>query len=162
MSVSGYSRMQIRLHWAVVGLVAVQFLFHDGMSHAFRDLLDTGTQTFTLGVVVHIVTGLLILILAFWRIGLRMLHGVPAPDPSHSPAQVMVARVTYGLFYLLMVLLPVSGMVAWSQGLALAGNVHSVLRVALFLLIVVHVAAALVGQFVRKDGTMTKMVRPVD
>jgi cytochrome b561 len=83
MSVSGYSRMQIRLHWAVVVLVAVQFLFHDGMSHAFRDLLETRTQTFTPGVIVHIASGLLILLFVFWRIGLRMLHGVPAPDPSH-------------------------------------------------------------------------------
>lgn len=162
MSVSGYSRMQIRLHWAVVALVAVQFLFHDGMSTAFGELLETRTQNFTLGVTVHIASGLLILLLAFWRIGLRMLHGVPVPDPSHSPVQGMVARVIHGLFYLLMVLLPVSGAVAWSQGSALAGNVHSVLRLALLGLIVVHVAAALVGQFVKKDGTMTRMVKPVD
>ncbi|TCP41309.1 cytochrome b [Rhodovulum marinum] len=162
MSVSGYSRMQIRLHWAVFVLVAVQFLFGDGMARAFDQLIETRAQTFTPGVILHIGSGLLILVLAFWRIGLRMLHGVPAPDPSHSAAQVMVARVIYGLFYLLMVLLPVSGMVAWSQGSALAGNVHSVLRVAMLVLIVVHVAAALVGQFVKKDGTMTRMVKPVD
>ncbi|WP_165905266.1 cytochrome b [Rhodovulum euryhalinum] len=154
--------MQIRLHWAVVGLVAVQFLFHDGMVHAFRELIDTQVQNFSAGVIVHIAAGLVILVLTFWRIGLKMLHGGPVPDASHSPAQVMVARVTYGLFYLLLVLLPVSGMVAWSQGSGLAGNVHGALRVVLFLLIVVHVAAALMGQFVRKDGTMTRMVKPID
>jgi len=162
MSASGYSRMQIRLHWAVVGLVAVQFLFNGGMSRAFGDLLETGVQNFTLGVTVHIVAGLAILLLAFWRIGLRFLHGVPAPAPGHSPAQVMVARVTYGLFYLLMLLLPISGMVAWSQGAAWAGGVHSVLPVVLFVLIVLHVVAALVAHFVRKDGTMARMVKPVD
>ncbi|WP_170290371.1 cytochrome b [Rhodovulum strictum] len=154
--------MQIRLHWAVAGLVVVQFLFAEGMSHAFGRMLETGTQTFTLGVTLHIALGLVIMVLAFWRIGLRMLHGVPAPDPGHSAAQVMAARVTHGLFYLLMVLLPVSGMVAWSQGAAWAGGVHSALRAALLLLIVLHVGVALIGQFVRKDGTMTRMVKPFD
>ncbi|SIO44782.1 cytochrome b561 [Rhodovulum sp. ES.010] len=162
MSVSGYSRLQIRLHWAVVVLVAIQFLFNGGMSQAFGEFLETGSKALGASVAIHIGSGLLILVLAFWRIGLRVVHGVPAPDPSHSPAQVKAARAMYGLFYLLMVLLPVSGMVAWSQGSALAGNVHSVLRVVLFLLIVAHVAAALAGQILKKDGTMTRMVKPVD
>lgn len=162
MPVSGYSRMQIRLHWAVFVLVVVQFLFGEGMEHAFGDYMETGTKAFTVGVGLHIVVGLSILILAVWRIVLRMMHGVPAPDASHPPAQVMVARITYGLFYLLMVLLPVSGMIAWSQGSEMAGNIHGALRGAMIMLILVHVAAALLGQFVKKDGTLTRMMKPVD
>ncbi|TCP21001.1 cytochrome b [Rhodovulum adriaticum] len=162
MSVTGYSRMQIRLHWAVVVLVALQFLFSGGIASAFGDFLETGEKAFSIFVAGHVVVGLAILILAVWRIVLRMLHGVPAPDASHSPAQIMVARVMYGLFYLLMVLLPVSGMVAWSQGSEIAGNVHSVLRAVMLLLIVLHIAAALAGQYIKKDGTMTRMMKPVD
>lgn len=162
MSVTGYSRMQIRLHWAVVVLVALQFLFGEGIAKAFETFLDTGEKAFTIFVAGHVLVGITVLILAIWRIVLRMLHGVPAPDPSHSAAQVMAARVMYGLFYLLMVLLPVSGMVAWSQGSDLAGDIHAVLRVVLLVLIVAHIAAALAGQFIKKDGTMTRMVKPVD
>jgi cytochrome b561 len=162
MSVTGYSRMQIRLHWAVVVLVAIQFLFHDGMSHAFRDFVETGTKTFSIGVGVHIASGALILVLAFWRLGLRLLHGVPDPDPSHSKAQLMLARVIYGLFYLLMVLLPVTGFLAFSQGSEAAGQVHSALKTLMFVLILLHIAAALVGQYVKKDGTLTRMMTPAD
>lgn len=162
MSVSGYSRMQIRLHWAVVVLLAVQFLLGGGMESAFGRFLETGEKSLGFFVAIHIGAGVLVLIFAFWRIALRMLHGVPAHDPSHSPAQVMVARVTYGLFYLLMVLLPVSGMIAWSQGSALAGNVHAVLRVLMMVLIIVHVLAALAGQLIKKDGTLVRMMKPVE
>ncbi|TCP60266.1 cytochrome b561 [Rhodovulum bhavnagarense] len=162
MSVTGYSRMQIRLHWAVFALVALQFLLAGGMSSAFDKFMETGEKSFSILVALHILPGVLVLILAVWRIVLRMLRGVPAPDPSHSPAQVMVARVMYGLFYVLLVLLPVSGMVAWSQGSGMAGNVHSALRVVLMILIVLHVAAALAGQYIKKDGTLARMMKSAD
>jgi cytochrome b561 len=162
MSVASYSRMQIRLHWAVVGLVAIQFLFGEGMAHAFDAFVETGQRAVTLGAGLHILSGLLILVLAFWRLGLRFLHGVPDPDPSHSKAQVMLARVIFGLFYILMVLLPVSGFIAFSQGSEVAADLHSVLRVVMLLLIVLHVAAALAGQFVKKDGSLMRIMKPSD
>lgn len=162
MAVTGYSRTQIRLHWIVFVLVVVQFLLAGGIASEFRSFAETGEKSFTVLVGVHVLIGVAVLGLAMWRIALRMLHGVPDPHPSHSAAQVTVARVMHGLFYLLMVLLPVTGAVAWSQGSAGAGTAHSVLRLALFLLIVLHVAAALAGQYVRKDGTLTRMMRPVD
>ncbi|MCE8419359.1 cytochrome b/b6 domain-containing protein [Rhodovulum sulfidophilum] len=160
MSVTGYSRMQIRLHWVVFGLVVVQFLFAGGIGQAFGHYIETGEKGVTLLVALHILLGLAILVLAFWRLGLRFLHGVPAPDPSHTPAQVMLARVIHGALYLLMVALPASGMLAWSLGSELAAGVHAAFRVILVLLLLLHVAAALMGQYIRKDGTLTRMLRP--
>ncbi|TDX27937.1 cytochrome b561 [Rhodovulum visakhapatnamense] len=159
MSVKGYSSMQIRLHWAVFGLVVVQFLFGNGMGHAFGQYMDTGEKGFSLLVGLHILIGLSILVLAFWRLGLRFLHGVPAPDPAHSPAQVLLARVIHGGLYVLMVALPVSGMLAWSLGSGLAAGLHAGFRVILVLLILLHVAAALMGQYIKKDGTLTRMLK---
>ncbi|ARE41875.1 Cytochrome B561 [Rhodovulum sp. P5] len=161
-SVTGYSRMQIRLHWAVVALILIQFLLAEGIASAFHEFVETGEKSFSIFVGAHVLIGFAILILAFWRIVLRMMHGVPDPDPSHSKAQVMVARVMYGLFYLLMVLLPVSGMIAWSQGSEIAAGIHLALRGLMVLLILLHIAAALAGQFIKKDGTMDRMMKPVD
>ncbi|MEX5730021.1 cytochrome b561 [Rhodovulum iodosum] len=162
MAVNGYSRMQIRLHWAVVALVALQFVFNYGIGSAFREGLEAGSTSLTPLAGFHIVTGLAIAVLVVWRIVLRLTRGVPAPDPSHSEMQVKVARAMYGLFYALLILLPISGMIAWSQTSAAFGTVHEVLKTVMLLLIVLHVLAALAGQFVKKDGTMTKMVTPAD
>jgi len=162
MSVSGYSRTQIRLHWAVFGLVVLQFAFSGGIAGAFHEYMETGEKAFSVFVAGHILIGLAVLILAVWRIVLRMLHGVPDPDPSHSKGQVMAARVMYGLFYLLMILLPLSGMIAWSQGSGIAAGIHSAFRALLLLLILAHIAVALMGQFVKKDGTLDRMMTPAE
>ncbi|MBK5932673.1 cytochrome b561 [Rhodovulum imhoffii] len=162
MSVSGYSRIQIRLHWVIVALVALQFLFNGWVSAAFRDGLERGATAMTPLAGGHIALGILVLVLSFWRLILRVQRGVPAPVSSHSAAQVKVSKGLFGAFYALLILLPVSGMVAWSQTSATAGAIHGLLTTLLLLLVILHVAAALAGHFLRKDGTMTRMRVPQD
>ena len=151
--------MQIRLHWAVMVLVALQFLLQGGITAAFDDGIDTGA--FVIGPLagLHMGIGSLILLLSFWRLSLRQA-GAPPPVSTDPPWQQMAARLTHGGFYVLLILLPITGAIAWGNRSQGAADLHSAMRAVLLLLIVLHVAGALYGQFVRKTDVMTRMMRP--
>ena len=68
---SGYSRLQIRLHWITVFLVALQYLLHDGIASAYDQALETGTYAVSAPVIGHAAGGLIILGLVIWRLMLR-------------------------------------------------------------------------------------------
>lgn len=158
MRATGYCPLQIRLHWAVMGLVTLQYLLHDGIAQAF----DTGIETgrFVIGPLagLHMGIGSLILLLSFWRLSLRQA-GSPPPVSTDPPWQQMAARLTHGGFYLLLIGLPITGAIAWGSRSEGAADLHGAMRAVLLLLIAVHVAGALYGQFIRKTNVMARMMR---
>lgn len=160
MAVRGYSRAQIVLHWATVVLVALQYLLHEGIAEAFDEGLDSGRMQLSAPVVGHMAGGALILLLVFWRLALRGERGVP-PPPAADPAwQQTFARAVYWGMYGVLLLLPVTGAVAWAQASPAASAAHEALRALLLALILLHVAGALWGQFVQKSGVLARMLRP--
>lgn len=156
---SGYSRLQIVLHWAVVVLVALQYLLHDGIADAYDTALETGVYSMGVPVLGHAADGALILLLACWRLILRHDRGVP-PSPASEPAAfARLSRLAHLGFYLLLILLPVTGALAWGGRMEAAGDAHEVLRALLLVLILAHVGAVVVHQFVWKTGVMARMLR---
>lgn len=158
----GYSAVQITLHWLVVLLVAFQFLAHDGMEESWR-ALRRGTpppQDASVMTSLHVAVGSLILVLALARIFLRITRGVPAP-PADEPRllQLLAEGVHHGI-YLLLLLLPLSGAVAWFLGVGPAGGAHSFMTNLLLAAIALHVAGALVQHFVRRSDVLMRMFRP--
>jgi cytochrome b561 len=154
-----YSRTQIILHWAVVALIALQFIFPDAMSEAWRAFARTGEKTTTPMVAQHALTGLLIAALVLWRLVLRFTRGVP-PLPKEEPALMQkAAHIAHYSLYALMIAVPLSGMAAWGGEILAAGDAHDVLKTLLMLLIILHVAAALFHQFVLKTNLMARMKR---
>jgi cytochrome b561 len=159
---AGYSRLQIRLHWAVVALVALQYLLHDGVASAFARGMEDGTLALSAPVIGHFVTGSLIFLLLAWRLMLRSERGVPEP-PVEDPAwQRGVARGVHLSFYGIVALLLVTGAAAWAMASEGASTAHEILRALLLGLIALHVAAALHGQLLRKTGVLDRMRRPAD
>jgi cytochrome b561 len=158
---TGYTRAQIRIHWIIVLLIAAQYLLSDTISHAWRGWLDGTPVAFDPLIAQHVVTGGLIALLTLWRLGLRFTHGAPPPPAEEHGALKIVAHGTHWAFYGLLLLLPVSGSMAWFVGVEQAAMAHNVLKVILMALIVLHVAAALYHQFVLKTGLMERMKRPV-
>lgn len=154
-----YSRTQIVLHWAVVLLILVQFLAHEGMEHAWDAFEETGAATASPGAWLHIVAGLGVLGLALWRLALRLTRGAPPPPPGDPAAQRMAATLTHWLLYALLFLVPLSGAAAWFLGAGAAAEAHEVLKSVLLVLAALHLAAALYHQFVRRDGLMSRMWR---
>ncbi|MFY0692050.1 MAG: cytochrome b/b6 domain-containing protein [Paracoccaceae bacterium] len=155
---SGYSRMQIQLHWAVFVLIVLQFLFHDGIDNAFEAGLEAGALRFSVPVILHFGTGGLILLLAFARLAARQGRGVP--DHPAGGLQKTIAHLVHYSLYGAMILLPVTGGVAWGQGSEGAGEVHEMLTKILIALIALHVGAALFSHYVQKSGIIRRMLDP--
>ncbi|NVO27482.1 cytochrome b [Donghicola sp. C2-DW-16] len=155
-AVTAYSPMQKRLHWAVVILLALQYLFFDGMGRPFHQLME-GQDAWTTTVVIHLAIGVLVLLAALWRLSLRRSHGVPE-EPEGTPARAKLASkaVHYGI-YALLVILPISGSVAWFGKIGTPAQVHEILTNVLLALVGIHVLAALVHQFVWKDNLLLRM-----
>lgn len=161
-SPKGYSRIQIALHWIVALLIAVQFILHEPMSEAW-DAIRRGVEAgFNPVVALHVFGGLAVLAFSVWRIALRRTRGFP-PAPEAEPALLrLAAHLGHMALYALMILMPVSGAVAWFGGSEGAAEAHEVMKPLLLALIAVHVLAALWHQFWLKDGLMLRMKRPLD
>ncbi len=160
MPVRGYTRTQVILHWATVLLVALQYLLHEGIAEAFDAGIAAGRMTLSAASIGHMVGGSLILLLAFWRLALRQERGVPPPPEADPPWQRRLDRAVHAGMYALILMLPVTGAVAWAQASTAAGAAHEAMRAALLILILIHVAAALLGQFLQRSGVLTRMLRP--
>ena len=157
---AGYSRLQIRLHWAVVILILLQFLFHEGVADAFERGIESGAMTLTGAAIAHFVGGSLVFLLAIWRLMLRSERGVPALPDEDSAWQRLGARATHAALYGLLLILPVTGGVAWALGLEGAGELHETLFAVLMLATALHVAGALYGHFLQGTGIIDRMRRP--
>ncbi len=156
----GYSRTQIALHWGILVLLAAQFLFNETISDAWEKIGEGGEAGFSPMIAQHVVTGVLILVLLIWRVALRMRRGVPE-GPAEEPAILkFVARATHGLLYLLLLLMPVSGLVAWFGRVEQAAAGHEVMKVLLLVIVGLHILGALYQQYVLKSDVLGRMTRP--
>lgn len=159
--VTGYSSMQVTLHWIVVVLVAFQFLAHDAIEESWRTSMrrepppDTAVLTY-----LHVATGLLVLILALVRIYLRLTRGVPSPPEDEARLLQIAGEAVHGSIYVLLVLLPISGATAWFLGVQAAGDAHELLKNLLLAAIFFHIAGALFQHFVRRSQVLMRMFRP--
>lgn len=157
----GYSATQITLHWLIVLLVFFQLVFGESMSSVFRASfrgtpVEPGDATLATA---HIWVGFAILALVILRLALRLRNGAPPSPAGQSPLLELAARVTHALFYILLILVPISGIVAY-YWVPAAGEVHELGKPAFIILIVLHVAAALWHQFYLRDGLLMRMLKP--
>lgn len=158
---AGYSRLQIALHWLVFALIAQQYIFKDAMSAAWDRVTDGQNAGFDPLVLAHVAGGALILIFALWRLTLRARRGVP-PQVEAGTFQGIVAKLTHAGLYALMILMPVSGSVAWFGGVEAAARGHNVMKIILLALVALHVVGALYHKFSLHDGTLARMRRSRD
>lgn len=160
--VTGYSRAQVALHWMIVVLVAFQFLAHEGISASWRafrrgELAPTDEAVLTY---MHIIAGALVLVLMLVRIYLRVTRGAPPPPADEPRLLQFVAEAIHKALYLLLVLLPITGAVAWFIGVPLAGAAHELLTNFLLAAIALHVAGALFQHVVRRSNVLMRMFKP--
>jgi len=168
-------RMPARwLHWSMallvlatipVGLLMVQ----EGLSRPLQNNLF----------IFHKNVGILLLLLIVIRILYRW-RNPPPPEPTHLAAwQTRIARITHGLLYALLLIMPLAGytrvkaggfpvesldalgipaLVPRSDALAeVAKSVHFYGGWAIAILIAVHVGAALRHGLVKRDGVFSRM-----
>lgn len=162
MKPKGFSRAQIWLHWLVFVLVALQFIFNDYIKQAWITYQKTGEFQISLPVAAHVTGGILILVLVLWRLGLRLTRGVPPLPDDESPAQKGLAHATQYTLYLLLILLPITGLAAWFGDVSQAATTHFYLKFAVIALVALHFLAAVYHQYILHDGLLTKMLKPED
>lgn len=156
---ASYSRAQILLHWAIALLVFFQLIFGESIAdygHALRDGTTPDSMTYLMGNA-HIWAGVAVLVLMLARIALRLTHGAPALIPGPK-LQELVAKVIHGLFYLLLVAAPLTGLAAWFLKIRPAGEIHELMKPVFIVLIALHIVGALWHKFVLKDDTMQRML----
>jgi len=157
---TGYSRIQILLHWTIAVLVLVQLVFGESMT-AFVDGRETGDEIDPADILLassHYWVGISILGLLVVRILLRLASG--APTPSGSDAMQKMASAAHIVFYILLFVVPVTGLLAFYFGDPFS-DIHGWLKPAFIALIILHAGAAAFHEFVLKDGTLQRMLRPV-
>jgi cytochrome b561 len=159
-SIAGYTGLQIVLHWLTALLVALQYIFHEGIVAAFDRGFEAGMMTFTPAALAHMTGGALILGLASWRLLLRS-ENPPPPAPAGEPAWARwLAPLVHRIFYILLIALPVTGALAWGMPSEFMGDTHEALRAALLFLIVAHLGAVILHMAVWKTGLIRRMTRP--
>jgi cytochrome b561 len=189
-----YTRTAVILHWLIgLGLIAMLFfgwwmsdLPKEGPEAASYDLFNWGIYTVQLSEAVsprtfyfnlHKSIGFTILLLVAFRIFWRILHHPPALLPTLKQWERKLATATHHLLYLLMALVPISGLIMtlyskwglkWFGIKVLPGlddkgirdifhELHEWFGIILAVVIVLHVLGALKHKFIDKDATMSRM-----
>lgn len=159
-NVEGYSAVQITLHWLIVAAVLFQLVFGESMTNVVDALEDggaPGTGDLQLSSA-HFWVGIAILVLLVLRLAVRMLMG--APEVIGEPGlATLAASAMHWLFYALLVVVPVTGLLAMYVGDPW-GDIHTIGKPIFIVLIVLHAGAALYHHFMLKDETLLRMLKP--
>ena len=160
---AGYTGVQIALHWIVAALIVFQIVAHDGIEHAWGALAGRGeaTATDTAMAWAHVAAGIAVLVFALWRLALRFRYGAPPLPDNESAAQKLLSKAIHLLLYLVMILMPISGGVAWFGGVEGAAQAHGLMRFVLLPAVLLHIAGALVQHYWIKSDVLRRMTRPV-
>ena len=157
---TGWSGLNIALHWLVVILVIVQWLEGDFMGHlwhAAKDNRPVGQTTAFLGYF-HIVIGCVILAAVAARLADRWIAGRP-PHPEGDPLwATWLSTAVHGLLYAILLLMPVLGLAAWFTGQQSLAHLHTFLWTPLLVLAGLHICGALVQHVVFKTPVLARMV----
>ena len=170
---SSYSAVSMTLHWVIAALVIGQILL---VSAADQEGPNAG-----LWMTMHKSGGISILLLTLFRLGWRLKH--PAiPLPVTTPRwQRLAARTTHILFYVVLLVMPLTGWLASSaadraiewyglfnwpllpigggrQTAGLMMEIHGAVVKSLYILIALHIAGALKHYFIDRDNVLQRML----
>lgn len=156
--VTGYSGLQISLHWAIAALVTFQLIFGESMTTVV-DATEEGTTAPVFDTVIataHYWAGLAILALVLTRLMLRIWRGVP-PKTEATPSWMgLMALALHWVFYALLLAMPIVGLLALYVSPDF-GNIHALGKPVFIVLIGLHVVAALFHQLMFKDATLRRI-----
>ena len=107
----------------------------------------------------HVAFGIAVFVLALLRVALRVTRGAPPPPEAEHPALRTVARATHLALYAIILAMPVTGGLAWFAGMDTMAELHGAGKVAVFVLVILHVAGALYHHFVLKTDVLRRMLR---
>jgi cytochrome b561 len=169
-----YSAVSLVLHWGIAVLILVQILLITAHEATEGPLSREFVQ-------IHKSVGLGILLLTLVRIGWRVANRPLPPPATMRPWEKLLATVTHRLFYVALIVLPLTGWAASSATgreivffglfdwplLPIGGgrdaaralmDVHELAVKALYGLLFLHVVGALKHQFLDRDDVLHRMI----
>lgn len=171
---SRYSSAQKLLHWSIALMILVMVALGLAMTR-----LGDGAVKNTL-YELHKSIGLSLLTLVLVRLAVRWRRGAPALEPTVPAWRRAAAHASHAALYVLIVLVPLAGWIAtssccapvrlfWTLPLTLpapegeqfssaAFRAHFALVLGLVAIATIHVGAALQHHFIRRDGTLRRML----
>jgi len=167
-----FTVLQRLLHWLMAVCILAMLFIGVGM-------VSTIMPKYVPLLATHKTLGIVILVLALIRLGVRARYGAP-PLPADLPVPMkLAARLSHYALYAIMIGMPLIGWGMLSAGgypIVLYGNIHLpailpqsaalhallwnahfYLAFAFFALILLHLAAALFHALVRRDGVFESM-----
>lgn len=190
-----YTKTAIFLHWlisfGIIGMLAFGWFMTDLPKEAPKqmsyDLFNWGIYTWELVKEesprafyfnLHKSFGITIMGLIVFRIIWRITHKPPTPLASYKAWERKLSTGAHHLLYLLMVIIPVSGLIqsiASKYGVKWFGiklfsgldseplkevfhETHEIAGIILFFILLVHIFGALKHKFIDKDDTMKRMM----
>ncbi|MDD4959619.1 MAG: cytochrome b/b6 domain-containing protein [Gallionella sp.] len=167
-----YSKRVVIAHWLTLLLLVAAYVLGEE-AHDARKAVEGAGATIA-EYVAHSLAGAAVLLLTILRLFFRKADGVPAPIGTGLMDKV--ATGVHHALYLVLFLLPVSGMMIVlnsSIGKAIlagdptllprkfsevpAHDAHEILVTVLFVLVGIHVLGAIKHQFLMKDGLISRM-----
>lgn len=159
---AGYTGTQILLHWTIAALIVLQLVIGEDIKPAHR-AFSRGAEPAAgdmFNANIHVYVGLAVLVLAFWRLAVRLRHGVPAAPPAESVLQRRIAAAAHFLLYLFIFGMPITGALAWYFGFRAMGEIHELAKPVIIIVVGLHAAAALWQHFYVKSDVLVRMLRP--
>ena len=173
-----YSPTARRLHWWTVVFLLVQIPL--GFAMAYRgndlDIWDGLTNALYSS---HKLIGLLFLLLIVTRLVYRITNGAPRDEPTLNAFEKFASHATHWTLYALLLAVALGGLIGVSYydardvfGIfsipaftkkdtdfaAVIFTWHKYGAIAILLLAGLHIAAALMHYFVKKDGVLSRML----
>ena len=159
---TGYSATQIALHWVIAVLVVAQVVLHEGMHAAYREARGGPAATEAESLMADLTSPAAspCSCSPCCASALRLRRGAPPPPAEERAILRFAARAVHFGFYAIILLMPLTGALAWFGGVEASAAVHRAGMLAIFVLLLLHVAGALYQHFVLKTDVMRRMLRP--
>jgi cytochrome b561 len=160
---TGYTRAQIILHWVIAALVIFQIVFGEDIVPAFRAFMQ-GTEPASdamLPANLHVYIGLAILMLAIVRVALRIRYGAPPVPADENVILKYVAVLAHLILYAAIIMMPLTGALAWYFGMKEIGELHEIGKPVIILVVAIHAVGALWQHFGARSDVFRRMLRPM-
>lgn len=172
MNPSRYHPALVALHW----LIALALLFSLGSGMLVLEEIPNSSPEKIDALRGHMIAGIVILLLMLIRLGLRLGTARPAPATTGNAVLDRLAPVAHWGFYVLVLVMAATGIatsvLAGLPGIVFGGSgdplpesfsiylprvLHGAVAGLLLAVIILHAAAALYHQFVRRDKLLSRM-----